>query len=253
MLQLSTNFCSFCFWVIDFLSLTSLKLFLNTFLHSFLFLKRLFESFSQSLFQFITHLLSGNDFLSLQINASKGLTKEGGGSKDLLTNTLNSVTNGFTALNSANNDEFSFTWFYIKTLLILGVIAVALFYIFKFLRRSINQTAIDNPFYQVVFNFPLLPNGQHASSTANKNIMIVKIVNHFYILAASSDGVNLLEKITDKETIDTLVIEGDKDQVGKPASFVDKMFEILKTKGYQKKMIDPLATTKNIKDKIKNI
>ena len=185
--------------------------------------------------------------LGWQVKASQDLTKESGGvSKVIGTN----ITNGFAALNNTNNNgDFSFTWFYLKTLLILGIIAIVLFYIFKFLRRSIKQTVIDNPFYQVVFNFPLSPNAQHTS----KSIMVVKIVNHFYILAVTADGVHLLEKITDKETIDTLVIESDKEQVGKSTSFVDKVFEILQAKGYQKKMIEPLATTKNIRDKIKNI
>ena len=153
------------------------------------------------------------------------------------------LTNDFSALGDSGNDNFSFTWFYIKTLLILGIISAILFFIFKFLRKSINQTTVENQFYQVVFNFPL---------AANKNIMIVKIISHFYILATTQDNVQLLEKITDKETIDILVIESDKES-GQSLTFVDKVFDVLKKKGYQKNMINPLETTKNIRNKIKDI
>ena len=99
-------------------------------------------------------------------------------------------------------------------------------------------------FFKILFRFTL---------AVNKQIVITKIINDFYILSVTQDSVRLIEKIDNKETIDLLTIEGGR-QEKLPNQFVDKLFGYLKTKGYKKEMVDnPLVTTQKLKDKIKKI
>jgi flagellar biogenesis protein FliO len=130
-------------------------------------------------------------------------------------------------------------WTAIKVIFYTGLVAVAAYFLIKFVisKGSLPATA-DADFIEVLMNKQI---------GMGSYIQVVKVGATYYLLGLSGDGVRLIDKIGDKETID--FIELNKDNLKpKETRFFDILSYIPKAKNLSK-----FDFLKNQKDRLKKL
>ncbi len=141
--------------------------------------------------------------------------------------------------------ENSFSYLWLRLIVILGIFALMAFLIYRFVLRKYKRNAKESPLFHPVAQYSL---------AVNKQLKIVRIVNDYYLLAVCQDSISLLSALSKKETIDELRIfeESSPSFATKHDFFID----IFKSKGFSKISIptaipSALDITRNLREKIK--
>ena len=141
-------------------------------------------------------------------------------------------------VNNPANQPSAF-WTFVKVILYVGVFAAAAFFLIRYLvkKGGLPATADENLVETVLSKF--IGMGSY--------LQIIKVGATYYLLSLSSEGARLIDKITDKETID--FIELNKDSM-KPRQV--KFFDILTffPKGMK---VDKLDYLKSQKDRLRKL
>ncbi len=147
------------------------------------------------------------------------------------------TTNNAETANTANQPNP--IWTFIKVILYIGVFAAAAYFLIRYLAKKggLPATADERLVETVMTKF--IGMGSY--------LLIVKVGASYYLLSLSGDGVRLIDKITDKETID--FIELNKDNM-KPKQ--TKFFDIL-TLFPKNKNLDKIDFLKNQKDRLRKL
>jgi len=130
-------------------------------------------------------------------------------------------------------------WTGLKVIFYLAILGGGGYLLIRWIisKGSIPQTE-DSKFIELILT---------KSIGLNSYIHIVKIINDYYILSQSQDGIKLIEKITDKETID--FIELNKEQMKpKEVKFIDLIGNL---PSYKK--VDKIAFLKSQKERLKKL
>ena len=139
-----------------------------------------------------------------------------------------------TEVKRESDPYFSLLLRVIGILLVFALVAFVTLRIVKS-RQKINQEG--GPF-KLIYDFPI---------SINKSLKVIQIVNEFYLLGVSQDNIQLICKLEDKETIDTLMLEKDKN-LPRGTFFQDIFAKHLKLG-----KIDPLDMTKKLKSRLKKM
>ncbi len=104
---------------------------------------------------------------------------------------------------------------YIRMILVLIVIVVAICFFARFLKKNVSGTADENPF--------LLRKVASISLGAGKSVQIVTLLDkNAYLVGVTDESVNLLGTIDDVELIQALNLNADQsDNAVRPKSFAD--------------------------------
>lgn len=131
-------------------------------------------------------------------------------------------------------------WSAVKVIFFTALFGVAAYFIIKFLvaKTGLPATEDDN-LLELILSKP---------AGLGNYLEVMKLGSVYYLLSVSSDGLRLIDKITDKETID--YIELNKEKL-KPKDS-GKFFDIL-TFFPSFKKIDKLGFLKGQKDKLKKM
>lgn len=122
---------------------------------------------------------------------------------------------------------------------ILAIFSFTAFFVLRFIRRQqINHG--EGP-VKLIYDFPL---------SINRSLKVVQVVNDFYLLGVSQDNIQLICKLEDKETIDTLTLE--KDKTMPKSTFFQEIFSNY-LKGVNIKKGSPLEITKKLKTRLKKM
>jgi len=89
-------------------------------------------------------------------------------------------------------------WPIIRMILVLVLVAVAIYGIIFILKKSSKKNVNNNPFLKVLAN---------AHLGTNRYVHIVSVGSKAWLLGASDGGVNLISEIEDKEIIDAMLLE----------------------------------------------
>lgn len=89
----------------------------------------------------------------------------------------------------------NFLWTIVKSLFWLGLFAVGLYYLFKYIMKKQNKGNVNNDSIKLI---------AQNSIALGKYVSIVKILNSFYVLGIADNGITLIKEITDKFEIDSL-------------------------------------------------
>jgi len=139
--------------------------------------------------------------------------------------------------NKRTREAGSYTFFFIRTLLVLAVFVVGGYFILRYIRKKNPGMGTDSDLIQVLANH---------SFNMTSSIKVIQIGSDFYSIGVTAENINLLSSITDKETIDNLKLENSNKE--KPRSiFSDFLGNYLKVKNRH-----PLEITRNITQSIKN-
>ena len=219
------NFIAFC--LENYLQKSFQKVFFRSLLAFFFFLATIFfYSYSQNNF---TNSLKKNSFSN---------------STNALLNGQSGITNTNNLFNQSSKQEISFTGFYIRTIIILVIGFLALYFGMKFVSKK-KKIRIENEAIEVIFEYPLL---------LNRQIMIVKIFKEYYILGVTNENISLINKIEEQEQIESLLKEQINTKKGKFSfkNILEQMLSSEKAKKQKTKKsnLDNILNLKNRIDKI---
>lgn len=137
------------------------------------------------------------------------------GEKDIDFTSWGTASSGETAGAAAAASPFG-AGPYIRMLVVLAVIIVAIVLLFRFLKRATGMQGVqadDDTFLRHISGVSL---------GANKSVQIVTLVDKAYLLGVSDNAVNLIGEVEDHELVNAMNLWSDKkNKTAKPLSFSD--------------------------------
>lgn len=112
-----------------------------------------------------------------------------------------------------NLKQPSTAWTFIKMILFLCLVVAAIYAVMWFFKKKVNNTKSDDNFLHRVSSLNIGP---------GKSVEIVTLLDNAYILGVTDSNINVIDQIEDKELIEALNLNFDKNQnVKKPMNFAD--------------------------------
>lgn len=112
-----------------------------------------------------------------------------------------------------NLKQPSTAWTFIKMILFLCLVVAAIYAVMCFFKKKVNNTKSDDNFLRRVSSLNIGP---------GKSVEIVTLLDNAYILGVTDSNINVIDQIEDKELIEALNLNFDKNQnVKKPMNFAD--------------------------------
>lgn len=122
----------------------------------------------------------------------------------------------FSSSNESNNlnlKQPSTAWTFIKMILFLILVIAAIYAVMWFFKKKVNNNKSDDNFLRRVSSLNIGP---------GKSVEIVTLLDNAYILGVTDSNINVIDQIEDKELIEALNLNFDKNQnVKKPMNFAD--------------------------------
>ncbi len=113
-------------------------------------------------------------------------------------------------------DETSYGWMIVKTILVLGIFGAGFYFFFKYITK---RGMIPNVGRSVVQTIAITPVGQ------NKTIQVVEIAGRILIVGVTDHQISLISEITSKDEIDRIRLQSSKSTPVENASFQDFVAE----------------------------
>ena len=112
-----------------------------------------------------------------------------------------------------NLKQPSTAWTFIKMILFLCLVVAAIYAVMWFFKKKLNNTKSDDNFLRRVSSLNIGP---------GKSVEIVTLLDNAYILGVTDSNINVIDQLEDKELIEALNLNFDKNQnVKKPMNFAD--------------------------------
>jgi len=89
----------------------------------------------------------------------------------------------------------------LKTLIILIVFGVGIYYIFKYISKKQGLNMPNGDIIKLVSNIPV---------GTNRFVQLISVGTHYFLIGNTEAGINLLSEITDNESINMIQIEANK-------------------------------------------
>lgn len=116
-------------------------------------------------------------------------------------------------------------WSYIKIIIVLALVVVAIYAIFRFMKKFLKIKDDVGEDAQIITSQTLGP---------NRWLQVVYIHGKYLILGVTSENINLISEITDPKEIERLDIYSNQQEVNKGSSF-QELFNNLKNSIFGKK------------------
>ena len=112
-----------------------------------------------------------------------------------------------------NLKQPSTAWTFIKMILFLCLVVAAIYAVMWFFKKKVNNTKSDDKCLRRVSSLNIGP---------GKSVEIVTLLDNAYILGVTDSNINVIDQTEDKELIEALNLNFDKNQnVKKPMNFAD--------------------------------
>lgn len=158
------------------------------------------------LFGITSVLFSQNNNDSLNVENSVSVSEDSTLLQDDYFSSNNETSN-------LNLKQPSTAWTFIKMILFLCLVVAAIYAVMWFFKKKLNNTKSDDNFLRRVSSLNIGP---------GKSVEIVTLLDNAYILGVTDSNINVIDQIEDKELIEALNLNFDKNQnVKKPMNFAD--------------------------------
>ncbi len=158
------------------------------------------------LFGITSVLFSQNNNDSLNVENSVSVSEDSTLLQDDYFSSNNETSN-------LNLKQPSTAWTFIKMILFLCLVVAAIYAVMWFFKKKVNNTKSDDNFLRRVSSLNIGP---------GKSVEIVTLLDNAYILGVTDSNINVIDQIEDKELIEALNLNFDKNQnVKKPMNFAD--------------------------------
>jgi len=113
-------------------------------------------------------------------------------------------------------------WSVIRMILVLALAAAAIYGAVFFIKKSTKQTAGTDPYLKVLAS-------SHLGS--NRYVHVVHVGSKAYLVGSSDGGVNLIDEVDDKETVDAMLLDDSRRAANVPQGKLLNFLSVLKKMG----------------------
>lgn len=116
-------------------------------------------------------------------------------------------------LQDSRGGLFSGIWVFLRMILVLAIVLVLIWLLFKFLKKNSLIISDDDKFLRRAASVSLGP---------GKSVQIITLIDKAYLLGVTDNSINLISEIQDTELINALNLYADKTQnASKPKNFTE--------------------------------
>ena len=125
-----------------------------------------------------------------------------------------------------SNLEKSSVWLFVRMILVLILVIVAIYALMKFFKKKSTEVKSSDDFLRSVSSLSFGP---------GKSVEIVTLIDKAYVLGVTEKSINLIAEIDDKELIESLNLNHDKkSNVTKPINFAEVLDMFVNPKNKRK-------------------
>ena len=137
-------------------------------------------------------------------------------------------------------------WLFVRMILVLLVVIGCIYAVFYFVKKTTNPTNETDAFLKKVASITLSP---------GKSVQVVTLQNHCYILGVSDSSVQLISELDDKDLIDAMNLEADKESSGSVKDFASLLASAmgLKKKTFEESVSSSVENMQSQSNRLKNI
>ena len=137
-------------------------------------------------------------------------------------------------------------WLFVRMILVLLVVVCCIYAVFYFVKKSTNPANETDPFLKKVASITLSP---------GKSVQVITLQNHCYILGVSDSNVQLISELDDKDLIDAMNLEADKESSGSVKDFASLLASAmgLKKKTFEESVSNSVENMQSQSNRLKNI
>lgn len=137
-------------------------------------------------------------------------------------------------------------WLFVRMILVLLVVIGCIYAVFYFVKKTTNPTNETDVFLKKVASITLSP---------GKSVQVVTLQNHCYILGVSDSSVQLISELDDKDLIDAMNLEADKESSGSVKDFASLLASAmgLKKKTFEESVSSSVENMQTQSNRLKNI
>jgi flagellar protein FliO/FliZ len=131
-------------------------------------------------------------------------------------------------------------------ILVLLVVVGCIYAVFYFVKKSTNPTNETDSFLKKVASITLSP---------GKSVQVITLQDHCYILGVSDSNVQLISELDDKDLIDAMNLEADKESSGSVKDFASILATAmgLKKKTFEESVSSSVENMQSQSNRLKNI
>ena len=123
-----------------------------------------------------------------------------------------------------NDNRVSYPLMILRTIAVMGVIIIGVYFLFRFLIRNKKKLITDSEVINVLATYPL---------AANRIIQVVDVGGQVLVLGVSDSSINLITELQDQEVIDRIRLANSKEKSG-TGSFKDTFIGLLGGRAFTK-------------------
>jgi flagellar protein FliO/FliZ len=135
-------------------------------------------------------------------------------------------------------------WDFVRMLLILALVVVAIYVVLRLLRRKAGGRVQENDLIHVLGSRTL---------AGTRSLHVVEVGSGVYLVGSSDGGVELIAEITDKETLDALRLRAAEEPAGARRSFQAVLAGIFRPARNPSTMGESLGFLKRQRDRLKKL
>jgi len=113
------------------------------------------------------------------------------------------------------------TWDFVRMILVLGAVVGVIYLLFFILKKGSRRKFLDNELIDIIGSKDL---------SGGKAVHLIKVGESIFLIGASDNSINLISRITEKETLDSLKLEVSERNRGGKKSFKNALSDIFSRK-----------------------
>jgi flagellar protein FliO/FliZ len=137
------------------------------------------------------------------------------------------------------------TWDFVRMLLVLAAVIAFIYLVFRLLRRGTRRATVENDLISLLGSKDLAP---------NRSLHLVRVGRSVYLVGSAEGSVGLVSEISDKESVDELLLQAGKQRPSGKKAFSEILAGILPQIGAgQLALPDGLGFVRRQKDRLRKL
>jgi flagellar biogenesis protein FliO len=133
-------------------------------------------------------------------------------------------------------------WEFVRMLIILGCVVLVIYLFFFFLKKSMKRKMPENNLIKVIASTRL---------QGNDILYLIQLGYHYFLVGSGGNGLSQVAQITDKETIDTIMLNAAGETAPEKQSFSDILLRIFNPGKKQQGLIsNPISFMKKQQERL---
>lgn len=109
---------------------------------------------------------------------------------------------------------------FVRMIIVLVIIVLLIYAFVWFLRKTSNKKVKDDPYLKEVANLTFVQ---------GKSVRVITLKDKAYIIGVTDSNINLIAEVDDKDLIDAMNLNAEKEPTGKPKDFASILSSFVKS------------------------